>query len=103
MLIVDKRKCTGCKLCEKHCPSGAIKVLDAIAEIDYSKCNGCNICINICPNTAIIRKTNTNIIKKGSRKHKLKKLTLELEKLRLKMDDIEKRIEKLQKTKSKIY
>ncbi len=36
--------CIACRICEKNCPTGAITVLDNLAEIDYSKCTKCGIC-----------------------------------------------------------
>lgn len=45
--------CIGCKICEKKCPTGAIKVTDCVAEIDYSKCEGCGECEKACPRKII--------------------------------------------------
>lgn len=45
--------CISCRLCEKNCPSGAIKVTDFVAAIDYAKCTGCDKCINVCPRKII--------------------------------------------------
>lgn len=45
--------CMGCKLCEKKCPTGAIKVTDFVAEIDYEKCTGCGECEKACPRKII--------------------------------------------------
>ena len=40
--------CTGCRICEKFCNYGAIKVgKDKIARIDYDKCTGCGQCIAV--------------------------------------------------------
>lgn len=44
-----KMGCIGCKLCEKVCESGAIKVEGNIASIDYDLCNGCMACVEKCP------------------------------------------------------
>ncbi len=41
--------CIGCKICEKNCTSGAIKVIDNLARIDYSLCNSCGKCFEVCP------------------------------------------------------
>ena len=48
--------CIGCKICEKNCPVGAIKVENNCAVIDYEKCIGCGICAEKCPKK-VIRKT----------------------------------------------
>lgn len=45
--------CIGCKICEKKCPSDAIKVIDAHAVIDYDKCTSCGECKAACPIKAI--------------------------------------------------
>ncbi|MDP3001907.1 MAG: NADH-quinone oxidoreductase subunit NuoF [Bacteroidales bacterium] len=43
-------KCTGCKLCLKNCPPGAIKgELKHIHIIDQSKCTKCGTCLDVCP------------------------------------------------------
>lgn len=44
-----KNGCIGCKICEKKCPNGAIKVENFHAAIDYEKCTGCGICMAACP------------------------------------------------------
>ena len=48
-----KNGCIGCKICEKKCPSGAIKVENFHASIDHEKCTNCGECINACPIKAI--------------------------------------------------
>lgn len=45
--------CIGCRICEKKCPDGAIKVTDNHASVDYEKCTGCGICKAACPVKAI--------------------------------------------------
>ena len=43
-------KCTGCKLCLKNCPPGAIKGdLKYVHIIDQSKCTKCGTCLDVCP------------------------------------------------------
>lgn len=41
--------CIACKMCEKKCPTGAIKVNDNLAYIDYSLCTNCGECAKVCP------------------------------------------------------
>lgn len=48
-----KNGCIGCKICEKKCPAGAIKVSDFHASINYELCNGCGECVKVCPVKAI--------------------------------------------------
>lgn len=50
---VIKEKCTGCKLCIKACPFGAIEVRDKLAIIDLTKCNLCGACVPVCKFDAI--------------------------------------------------
>lgn len=45
--------CISCKLCEKVCPTGAIKVENFVASIDYTKCVGCDECESHCPRRII--------------------------------------------------
>ncbi|MFX0075745.1 MAG: FAD-binding protein [Candidatus Hermodarchaeota archaeon] len=53
MINVDKEKCTGCGLCEKACPFGAIKIVDKIAIIG-DECTLCGACVDQCNVAAII-------------------------------------------------
>jgi len=51
---VLSNECTGCKLCIKACPFGAIEVVDKLAKIDLEKCNFCGACLEACKFGAIL-------------------------------------------------
>ena len=57
--------CIGCKLCEKNCEEGAIKIENFVASIDYDKCTGCGVCVTKCPR---------HIIRTGNIVHHEKKI-----------------------------
>ena len=46
--------CIACKMCERVCESGAVKVTDNVAVIDYSLCTGCGKCKTACKRKVII-------------------------------------------------
>ncbi len=50
---ICQRGCIGCMRCEKGCPTGAIKVTDNCAIIDFDKCTDCGKCIETCPTHAL--------------------------------------------------
>jgi electron transfer flavoprotein alpha subunit len=51
-IIVEK--CTGCTLCVKACPFGAISVISKKAVIDAHKCNLCGACVPACKFKAVL-------------------------------------------------
>ncbi|WP_455537945.1 EFR1 family ferrodoxin [Terrisporobacter sp.] len=53
-ITIDKDKCNKCKLCEKLCPVGSIKISDNVSFSDG--CLFCQRCINNCPNNAFLLK-----------------------------------------------
>lgn len=50
---VDPEKCNGDKLCEKLCPSGAIKVVEKIAQVQDDRCVACGKCHEVCHEDAV--------------------------------------------------
>lgn len=50
---VDEAKCTGDRLCETVCPSGAIKSHEKKARVDERKCVACGHCMDICREEAV--------------------------------------------------
>lgn len=54
VMSVCEKGCIGCGKCERGCPSGAIKLSNNLAVIDYDKCIKCGNCIDLCPRKCIL-------------------------------------------------
>ena len=54
MIYVDEERCTGCGLCVESCPTGAIRLVDGVAQVEQSLCRECEVCLSTCPNGAIL-------------------------------------------------
>ena len=53
-IAILERKCTGCGLCAKNCPFGAIDIKDGKPELNAA-CKVCGICVKNCPQNAILK------------------------------------------------
>ena len=51
---IDRDKCVDCRLCEKSCPVGCIKIDNGVSHT--KECIFCQRCINICPKSAFLYK-----------------------------------------------
>lgn len=61
-----KRGCIKCMKCERNCPTGAIKVINGIPEVDYSLCDSCNKCVEGCPTKVLVLVQNKIEYQEGS-------------------------------------
>ncbi|MFA4842260.1 MAG: RnfABCDGE type electron transport complex subunit B [Candidatus Omnitrophota bacterium] len=50
--------CIACGKCEKACPTGAMKIIDNLAVIDYHICDNRGECFRVCPVNTIAKKEN---------------------------------------------
>lgn len=55
VMNVCKVGCIGCGKCERTCESGAIRLNNNLAAIDYDKCIGCLKCADACPRKCIVK------------------------------------------------
>ncbi|MBP3645233.1 MAG: FAD-binding protein [Clostridia bacterium] len=53
-IAILERKCTGCGLCQRNCPFGAIDMNHGKPELNAA-CKVCGICVKNCPEKAIIK------------------------------------------------
>jgi Fe-S-cluster-containing hydrogenase component 2 len=54
MIYVDEERCTGCGLCVEACPTGAMRLVDDVAQVEQSLCRECQVCLSACPNGAVL-------------------------------------------------
>lgn len=64
-VVIDPKKCKGCSICSKICPTGAIlmkydKNEELFAEVNYKKCIFCYKCLTACPYSVTDVVTPTN-------------------------------------------
>jgi len=53
LLHVNAERCTGCGVCLDVCPTGAIELVDGMANIRTDLCRECQACLHACPQGAI--------------------------------------------------
>ncbi|MEA3298473.1 MAG: electron transfer flavoprotein subunit alpha [Chloroflexota bacterium] len=53
MIVIHEEKCTGCGICVKVCPTGALSMASNIARLEEDKCTLCGSCVSSCPFEAI--------------------------------------------------
>lgn len=63
--------CINCRICEKHCPTGAIHFINERIEIGHEMCIACMRCINYCPKNAFTFNEKSMIQKQIVRLHEL--------------------------------
>ncbi len=50
--VPNEEKCTKCRMCEEHCPMGAIK-LNPYPRVNPERCISCFCCMEMCPSQAL--------------------------------------------------
>jgi len=45
---ISEKKCTGCRVCVRWCPTSAISMEGEVARIDSKVCIGCGQCLTVC-------------------------------------------------------
>jgi ech hydrogenase subunit F len=60
-IINHQEQCIYCGICEKKCPTGAIKVVreQKIWEIDHLCCIQCRNCVEVCPKKCLEQLTKS--------------------------------------------
>ncbi|MEA3348801.1 MAG: DUF362 domain-containing protein [Pseudomonadota bacterium] len=51
--LITRSRCHRCRVCVKHCPAQAMKLIDGKIVIDYKRCIRCYCCQELCPYGAV--------------------------------------------------
>jgi len=53
--VVDIKRCSGCRMCERACVAKAIKFDEAarVVHVEEAACMGCGLCNSTCPSSSI--------------------------------------------------
>jgi len=54
VVYVNEALCTGCGECVDVCPSGAIQLVNGVAQIELRLCQECQACLSTCRSGAIV-------------------------------------------------
>ncbi|HNX14438.1 MAG TPA: 4Fe-4S dicluster domain-containing protein [Oscillospiraceae bacterium] len=80
MLVYDPKDCINCRMCERDCPTGAIKITNEgtkeerkmSAVLDISHCVFCCQCVDICPKKSLSFSQNIDLSNLSSKDFKVK-------------------------------
>ena len=53
MIVIDKERCNGCRMCVDACPEEALGLVQKKAVVNHAACAQCGTCIDVCPENAI--------------------------------------------------
>jgi ferredoxin len=51
--VLDAVACSGCGVCRRRCPMGALMIKGDRAVLDAARCIGCGLCVTTCPTAAL--------------------------------------------------
>ncbi|MBW1645997.1 MAG: 4Fe-4S binding protein, partial [Deltaproteobacteria bacterium] len=51
--VISFSRCRRCLVCVKHCPAGAMKLVDGRVRINYNRCIRCYCCQELCSHGAV--------------------------------------------------